>query len=121
MLFRTVLLAAITAFALLYWQMVCDVTGVNEPWDAADFLSKWYPFALAASAVSGFWLRLWGWSAGLIIIFAQLPVMLLNSGSGPLLVVGLILLVGFAFPASLISAAAGQIATLVAPTNKEAK
>ncbi|MES3082597.1 hypothetical protein [Sphingomonas faeni] len=119
MLFRSVLLVAISAFALLYWQMVCDVTGANEPWDAADFLTKWYPVALAASAVSGFWLRLWGWSAGVIIILAQLPVTLLNSGTGPLLVVGLFFLVGLAFPAVLLSAAAGQIATLVAPTNKE--
>lgn len=120
MLFRSVLLAAISAFALLYWQMVCDVTGANEPWDSADFLTTWYPVALAASAVSGFWLRLWGWSAGVIIIFAQLPVMLLNSGTGPLLIVGLFLLVGFAFPAALLSTAAGQIATLIAPANKNA-
>lgn len=120
MLFRSVLLAAIFALALLYWQMVCDVTGASEPWDAADFLSKWYPIALAASAFSGFWLRLLGWSAGVIIIFAQLPVMLLNSGTGPLLVVGAFFLVGLAFPAALLSAVAGQIATLVAPTNKKA-
>ncbi|MFM9828792.1 MAG: hypothetical protein ACKVOB_08625 [Sphingomonas sp.] len=120
MLVRSVLLAAISAFALLYWQMVCEVTGANEPWDAADFLTKWYPVALAASAVSGFWLRLWGWTAGVIIIFAQLPVMLINSGTGPLLVVGMFFLAGLAVPAVLLSAAAGQVAMLVAPTNKDA-
>jgi hypothetical protein len=120
MLFRSALLVIISVLALLYWQTVCDVTGANEPWDAADYLTKWYPVALAASAVSGFWLRLWGWSAGVIIIFAHLPVMLLNSGTGPLLVVGLFFPLGLAFPAALLSTAAGQIATLVAPTNKEA-
>ncbi len=119
MLVRSILLAAISAFALLYWQMVCDLTGANEPWDAAEFLTKWYPVALAASVVSGFWLRLWGWSAGVIIISAQLPVMLLNSGAGPLLVVGLFFLVGLAFPAALLSTAAGLIATLIAPTSKK--
>ena len=71
----------------------------TEPWDSEFFLWVSYPLALAISAALGFAFPDLAWRWGLIIIFAQLPVMIVQSGTGPLIGVGVILLGLLSVPA----------------------
>lgn len=53
------------------------------------------------------------WIAGVIVTFAQLPVILINGATGPLLSAGLIILCLLAIPAIAISALSGWSAVRV--------
>jgi hypothetical protein len=96
--------------SVLYWNFVCWVTGSREPWDADAYWRFWYPASLGLSAVAGLVLKNRGWMAGLILTFAQLPVMWINTGTGPLLVIGLMTLCILAVPVVAISALTGWFA-----------
>ena len=95
----------------LYWYAVARATGTAEPWDADAYWRLWYPVSLALSAVAGSWLRRRGWAAGAILTAAQLPVMWLNTGTGPLWAVGLLMVAALAAPAVIVSALAGRLAS----------
>ena len=95
----------------LYWQYICYVSAVGEPWDADAYWTIWYPVSLVLSALAGFLLRSrWG-LAGIIVTGAQLPVMWMNNGTGPLLMVGLIMLCGLSIPAGLVAMLVDRWAT----------
>jgi hypothetical protein len=95
----------------LYWQFVCRTAGVSEPWDGDGYWRLWYPLSCALAAAGGYLLRKRGWRAGALVTFAQLPVMLLNGGAGPLLAVGVLFLGVLAIPVVAIATAAGRLAT----------
>lgn len=97
----------------VYWQVVCQATGTREPWDAATYWSLWYPLSFALSAVAGYLLKEDGWLAGGMLIFAQLPIMWLNNGTGPLFAVGLLFMCVLAIPAVAISLLTGLFAMRV--------
>lgn len=98
--------------SLAYWYLVCLMTDQNEPWDAASYWVIWYPLSLGLSALGGYALKSRSWSAGVIVTFAQLPVMVMINGEvGALIAVGLVLLVGLAMPAAAIAKAAGRLGT----------
>lgn len=90
--------AIVAASGVLLWGLASLGMHSAEPWDAPGF---WYAY-LAAVALSAFWgwlfpKRAWLW--GLIVIFAQAPVMWFNKGEvGSLWVLGLILLGIMAIP-----------------------
>lgn len=68
-----------TLSGLALWQLATFVLGA-EPWDSRGYLG-FYASALALCALFG-WLRperAWCWA--LLVIFAQVPVMLLNAAS----------------------------------------
>jgi hypothetical protein len=96
--------------SMLYWQSVCRVTGATEPWDADAYWRAWYPASFGLSALAGLFFKRRGWMAGAILTFAQLPVMWLNSGTGFLWVVGLMMLSILAIPVVAISALTGWLA-----------
>lgn len=96
--------------SVLYWSFVCWVTGAKEPWDADTYWRVWYPASLCLSAVAGLMFKRRGWMAGAIVTFAQLPVMLMNTATGPLLAVGSMTLCLLAVPAVAISALSGWFA-----------
>jgi hypothetical protein len=62
------------------------------------------------SALSGFLLRRRSWLAGVIVTFAQLPVMWVNTGLGGLLMVGATILCILAVPAIAVSMIGGRLA-----------
>ena len=101
-----------------YWRVGCELTGASEPWDGASYWSVAYPVSLVLSGGAGLLLQRRGWLAGLIITFAQLPVLLVNSGGDPLWAVGCLLLCVPAVPAAAISAACGRLSVHLRSTGK---
>ena len=101
-------LAGIAILAVAYWQLVSTLTGAPEPWDARAYWTLAYPASVALSAIAGRFLGKRAWLAGIVVTFAQLPVMWLNNGSGPLWAVGLLFLMMLAIPCALVSALAGR-------------
>lgn len=101
---------ALLVCSLLYWSLVCRVTGTREPWDADAYWRFWYPASFALSASAGLAFKDRGWVAGMILTFAQLPVMWLNNGIGPLWMPGLMTLCVLAVPVVGISALTGWFA-----------
>ena len=98
-----------------YWFLVIRVSGVTEPWDAETYWSVWYPASFVLSALGGALLKKRGWLAGVILTFAQLPIMWLNAETGPLWAVGMVILCALAVPASVISWLSGWIAVRARP------
>lgn len=101
--------------SVLYWSFACWVTGVKEPWDADTYWRFWYPASLCLAGLAGLILKRRGWIAGAILTFAQIPVMWMNTTTGPLWTVGLITLCMLAVPAIAISASTGWFALRRSP------
>jgi len=93
-------LLSIVAFALgtALWVVAGLVDGVREPWDGRSFW-VFYVTALTLSAMLGAFAERLAWLAGACVIFAMLPVMLVATGVGSLIVLGVILLAFMALPA----------------------
>ena len=107
---RSIQPLALLLVSLLYWQLVSQFSGAKEPWDADGYWRIWYPGSLALSALAGCVLRRRSWLAGVIVTFAQLPVMWVNTGFGGLLMVGATILCILAVPAVAVSAIGGRLA-----------
>lgn len=101
---------ALLVCSLLYWHAVCRAAGVSEPWDADDYWNIWYPISLAGSGLAGPLLVRHGWLGGLIVTFAQLPIMWRSNGNGPLWLLGLLMLCTLAVPAVAASALTSRLA-----------
>lgn len=93
---------------LLFWEVTNLAFGTQEPWDAPSYWAA-YLIGLGISATFGYIFEehpsLWAF----IFIFAQLPVMMVQSGNGPLFVLGLIYLMFLSVPAILIATATSRI------------
>lgn len=97
----------------VYWQIVAQVTGAREPWDADAYWYLWYPISCFLAAVAGISFRKNGWLAGGIITFSQLPILWLNNGEGSLMAVGLLFLTLLAVPTVALSTLTGWCAVRV--------
>lgn len=95
--------------AIAYWFMVGALSGVGEPWDAARYWWLWYPLSLVIAGVGGRYLRRRTWLAGVIVTFAQVPVMAIGGAGGPLWAVGLLMLGVLALPAVIVATVAGRL------------
>lgn len=95
----------------MFWQVVCKMSGTLEPWDSPAYWNLWYPLSLLLAAIVGSFFRHRAWGAGIFVIFAQLPVMWFNKGTGPLFAIGLLLLSFLAVPAGLASLLGSRAAT----------
>lgn len=102
---------AVLCGATLFWQVVCKMSGTLEPWDSWAYWTLWYPLSLLLAATAGSFFRHRAWCARIVVIFAQLPVMWSNNGTGPLFAVGLLLLFLLAVPAGLASLLGSRAAT----------
>ena len=100
---------------VLYWLFVRWVTGAAEPWDADAHWRLWYPSSLGLAALAGAAFKTRGWMAGVILTFAQLPVIWLNAGTISLWVIGLAMCCVLAVPAVAISAFTGWFAARSRP------
>lgn len=103
-------LLAILIVAAFYWQFLCLLSGRNEPWDAPLYWTVAYPVSMLLAAMAGWVLKRKGWMAGFVVTLVQLPIMMINAGTGPLWVVGLIYLCVMAIPVAAVSALAGRMA-----------
>lgn len=97
-------LAICLLVSLAYWQLISGVLNVDEPWDSPAYWTIAYPLSLVLSAGFGAVAQRNGWLAGIVVTLAQLPVVLLNSGLGPLLPIGVVLTLFLALPAAAASA-----------------
>lgn len=96
--------AGVFALSVVFWAVASVAMDAPEPWDAPAY-PWWCLAAIALSGVAG-WVfdhRPWAW--GVLIMFGQLPVIAVQSGVGPLMLVGVGLLVLLSIPASLASLA----------------
>jgi hypothetical protein len=89
----------VTAVSLAWWLAVGAVTGRAEAWDAPDYMTLIYPLSLGLAALFGSLFPRQAWRWGAIVLFAQFPVMVVQSGMGPLFAVGLAMLLGLSIPA----------------------
>lgn len=96
---------------LAFWEMAHLVLGTKEPWDSPNYLG-FYLGALGLSAVFGYLFHKRAWRWGVIVIFAQLPVMAVHSRLGPLVAIGVVLLTFLAMPAALAAIGASQLREL---------
>ena len=104
-------LAVSVKTGLLFWFIVALNTPGGEPWDAGGFWSVTYPLALLTSAALGFAFPARAWLWGLVVMLAQVPVVVVMSGVGPLLLAGLVYAIVLAVPAVAVSWLAGAART----------
>lgn len=95
--------------SLFFWAVVSAVTAAKEPWDLANYWTLIYPAALVLSAILGAVLKRAQWSAGAVVMLAQIPVVLVVSGVSPLLAVGLLYAAVLSIPAMTLSWLAGKL------------
>ncbi|WP_367346257.1 hypothetical protein [Stenotrophomonas bentonitica] len=93
----------------MFWVLVAWRTPGGEPWDAPAFWTFVYPIALGIAAVLGALFPRHAWLWGLLTMLLQVPVVAVMSGSGPLLLAGLLYALVLAVPAMAIAAAAGAL------------
>lgn len=103
-------LVLIFASGLIYWQLTCLWSGKEEPWDSDRYLTLWYPVSIILSGCGGYFLGRRGWISGAVITFAQVPIVIINNGIGPLLAAGLLILVFMAIPPIIVSFLTGRYA-----------
>lgn len=102
-------LAVSVKTGLLFWLIVAIQTRGGEPWDAGSFWSVVYPLALLTSAALGFVFPARAWLWGLVIMLAQVPVVVVMSSVGPLLLAGLAYAAVLSVPAMMVSWTAGVL------------
>lgn len=95
--------------SLFFWAVVSAVTGAEEPWDLASYWTLIYPAALVLSVILGAVLKSAQWSAGAVVMLAQIPVVLAISGASPLLGVGILYAAVLSIPAMTLSWLAGKL------------
>jgi hypothetical protein len=93
--------------SLAFWAVASLSAGVAEPWDAESFWRLMYPGALALSAVAGLLFPQRSMVWGAVVMFAQIPLVMLFSGAGPLLAVGVLYAAVLSVPAMALSWLAG--------------
>lgn len=96
---------------MAFWELVNIIQGSTEPWDSPYYLIS-YAAALGLSAGFGYLFHESPWRWGVIVVFAQFPVMALDSPPGPdngLWPIGLFILVVLALPAAFASGAGGTL------------
>lgn len=94
----------VTIVGLFYWSSVSAIAGTKEPWDAPAYWSAAYPISMVLAVALGFAFRRRAWITGLALTFAQLPIMLANTGIGPLAFFAVALLAILSVPVVLAAA-----------------
>ena len=95
--------------AVIYWQIFCVIFDVQEPWDVPIYWVAAYPASIALSALAAWKMRTVGRTAGLVITFAQLPILL----AGNDLQLTILFAIGIPIALSLLPVAASALAARV--------
>ncbi|SDS90174.1 hypothetical protein SAMN04490205_4027 [Pseudomonas trivialis] len=85
-----------------FWLAASWLAGVNEPWDAQRYLTVLYPASLALALTLGLLFKQRGWLAGPIVMFGQIPCVMITSEPGPLLAVGMLYCILLSIPAVML-------------------
>ncbi|WP_177326949.1 hypothetical protein [Pseudomonas sp. Ant30-3] len=89
-----------------FWLAVSWLAEVDEPWDAGAYWTVIYPAALALTLMLGLLFSKHRWLSGPVVMFGQVPCVMMNAEAGPLLAVGLLYALLLSIPAVLLSWAA---------------
>jgi hypothetical protein len=85
-----------------FWLTASWLAGVNEPWDAHCYFAVLYPASLALTLTLGLLFQKRGWLAGPIVMFGQIPCVMITSETGPLLAVGIVYCLLLSIPAVML-------------------
>lgn len=99
---------------LAFWKLANVVQGTSEPWDSPHYLGFYFA-ALGLSAAFGFLFNERSWRWGIIVVFAQFPIMQVDSPpavGANMWPVGLVFLAFLALPAAAASTAGAQLRNL---------
>jgi hypothetical protein len=96
---RHFMIAAIGGFA--FWWAFCMISGVEEPWDGLYYWSAAFPVSLLLSAAFGFVFRRDSLITGVSVTFAQLPLIVVNSGFDSMVAAASVFLGLLSVPAAL--------------------
>lgn len=99
----------ISIVCIIFWATVSWLSGTAEPWDAAGYWTTVYPVALVLSAILGAIFLRFSLIAGAIVMFAQLPVVVVSPGVSPLLAAGVMYVALLSIPAMMISWLSGRL------------
>lgn len=88
--------------SLAFWLIASWLAGVTEPWDAQCYWTTLYPASLALSLMLGLMFRR-TWMVGPIVMLGQIPRVVVTSGVGPLLAVGVLYSILLSIPAVMLS------------------
>ncbi len=105
---RVVVWGLVLAVSLGFWIAVSMITGTREPWDAAGFWTIIYPAGLVLSAVLGLIPTRLQWAVGAVVMFAQVPVVMLASEASGLLAAGIVYAAILSIPAIILSWFSGR-------------
>ncbi len=92
------------SIGLVYWSTFSALVATNEPWDGRYYWSAAYPGSMVIAVALGLVWRRRGWITGLSLTFAQLPIILVNTGVGPLAFFGVAILAILSVPVILAAA-----------------
>jgi hypothetical protein len=102
----------VTSSGLALWALAAIILG-GEPWDSRGYVG-FYLGALGMCALFGWLFEVRAWRWGLVLVFTQVPVLLLLSSSGGrdlqdgLILVGLAYLAAQALPAIFVALATSR-------------
>jgi hypothetical protein len=99
---------------LVYWSAFSAIFATNEPWDGPYYWSAAYPGSMVIAVALGLVWRQRAWITGLSLTFAQLPIILVNTGLSPLVFFGVALLAFLSVPVILAAAMTSMRARLAA-------
>lgn len=100
---------AVCVVSLIFWTVVSAIAGVAEPWDLASYWTIIYPAGLVLSLIMGAVLKKFQWSAGAIVMFAQILPILASSGASAMLGAGIIYSAILSIPAMALSWFGGKL------------
>ncbi|WLG93822.1 hypothetical protein [Pseudomonas sp. FP198] len=89
--------------SMSFWLVASWSAGVNEPWDAQRYWTVLYPASLVLTLILGLLFKKRGWLAGPIVMFGQIPCVMITSEAGPLLAVGVLYSFLLSIPAVMLS------------------
>lgn len=87
-----------TAVGLIYWTSFSGIVTAKEPWDGPYYWSVAYPASIAMALALGLVFRRRAWITGPGLTFAQLPIIVANTGIGLFLVFAAALLALLSVP-----------------------
>ena len=93
----------------LLWLLTASIAGRREAWDAPLYWTVAYPVGLAIAALLGYTHPERPWRWGLILMLTQAVTLVITTGAGSMLPLGLVLFGFLALPAIVLGNVAGWL------------
>ena len=98
------------ALGVVGWVMIAKVSGRREAWDHWTYFALSYPLMMLAAGYAGFRVPARPWRWPLVLAAGQLVTLLVLSGAGSMLPLGVIVFLVLALPMLATSWAGARIA-----------